>query len=128
MVATGGWFVIVSHIHPSTAEGMAFLSETLVPALQEESCPDSVRRNTGEEEEEKEGGASFWSVDVHCGDDGDTDGGGREESEEGRGAEEAGGDEDCRRGVGHDDDGASGQIGPSAYMARKVDNRVRARK
>ncbi|CAN0593556.1 unnamed protein product, partial [Ectocarpus sp. 12 AP-2014] len=35
VVAPGGWFVVVSHIHPSTPEGMALLSEVLVPGLRE---------------------------------------------------------------------------------------------
>lgn len=138
--------MIVSHIHPSSPEGMELLSETLVPALQDSSFssgPAASRseggRRGGEGEEEEEHREAFlWSVDVHCGGtDGDDDdgGGGSEgdsESDVSAGADEDGdGEGRAARGVeekpggGEDGDGdgdgdASGQVGPSAYMARKV--------
>lgn len=112
--------MIVSHIHPSTPEGMELLSETLVPALQDSSSFPGGRKG-GEEEGEgdDDNREEFcWSVDVHCGadDEGeDVDGSGQEESEGGSDAS-GGGDEGERDG----DDSGSAQIGPSAYMARKV--------
>ncbi|CAN0178333.1 unnamed protein product [Scytosiphon promiscuus] len=115
VAAPGGWFVIVSHIHPSTIEGVELMTETLLPALQ-----DAASVSEGQDETE----AFFWTVDVHCGDvddgegdsevDSDADGGGN-----GGGAGRHLGD---RRG----DDGGSGateEVGPSAYMARKVTRR-----
>lgn len=82
--------MVVSHIHPSAPEGMAFLSETLVPALRSSSSV-SAEGKEGEYEE-----AFFWTVDVHCADE--------EEEEE---------DSDDQSASGQ-------SVGPSAYMARKV--------
>lgn len=107
MVAPGGWFVIVSHIHPSTIEGVELLSEALVPGLQDSASAG--------------GDAFLWSVDIHCGEaDGDGEDG-EVDQEEDDGIGEAGG----KRGVGEikEDGGATG-LGPSVYMARKVRERM----
>lgn len=127
--------MIVSHIHPSTVEGVALLSEAMVPALQDSA-------SAGEEE-------FFWSVDIHCasgGDDSDSggsdNGGGgsgsgddgigsdRSSSDAGgsdsgasdgeRSGEERGGKAAEEKGEGGGGGGDSDSLGPSAYMARKV--------
>lgn len=100
--APGGWFVIVSHIHPSTAEGAALMSEAFVPGLHDSTAAREGRGSdsSGARAKEKEEEAFFWSVDVHCGGGGDEDG----KDEEGEG----------------DRDMSDGSGGPSVYMARKV--------
>lgn len=50
VTAMGGWFVVVSHVHPSSEEGMEFLSDAFAAGL-EDSTPH---------------GEAIWSVDVHC--------------------------------------------------------------
>ncbi|CAN0044779.1 unnamed protein product, partial [Hapterophycus canaliculatus] len=115
VVAPGGWFVIVSHVHPSTIEGVELMTETLVPALQ-----DAASVSFGQEETE----AFFWTVDVHCGDVEYGDGDNEEDSDGGNDdtRAEGGREEDGSRAGAGDGDGKSktDQIGPSAYMARKV--------
>eukprot|EP00752_Nemacystus_decipiens_P002602 g2435.t1 len=135
VAAPGGWYIVVSHAHPSTAEGMEVLSETLVPALLESSYSTPVGRKgtkEGQEEDDDDGCRQdfFWSIDVHCGGgDGDDRGGGHEDDEGegdadggGGGDDEAGGEcgggEEDGRGGG--DSRAGGQVGPSVYMARKM--------
>lgn len=140
VVAPGGWFMIVSHIHPSTTEGMELLSETLVPALQDSSSSVPVAKkgkkkvdDDDEEEEQEEDDSDrqdfFWSVDVHCGggDEDEDDHGGDQEDSEGEsgasgsgGADEEGGGEHSGEDEHDGGDSAGGQVGPSAYMARKV--------
>ncbi|CAM9834496.1 unnamed protein product, partial [Ectocarpus fasciculatus] len=89
VVTPGGWFVVVSHIHPSSPEGMAFLEETLVPALRDASSSVSVSAaGGGEGKGEHDGEAFFWSVDVHCSDDVEEEE--EEEEEEDSGAEGGG--------------------------------------
>ncbi|CAM9411450.1 unnamed protein product, partial [Ectocarpus sp. 12 AP-2014] len=141
VVAPGGWFVVVSHIHPYTPEGMALLSEVLVPGLRESSSSlSSVGEGGGCEGKEGEYEEAYeyeevysWSVDVHCA-DGDEEEEEEEEEEEkeengaggGRESGDGGGEEE-QHGHGHgdgDERSASGQsVGPSAYMARKVPRR-----
>lgn len=129
--------MIVSHIHPSTVEGVALLSEAMVPGLQDSA-------STGEEE-------FFWSVDIHCGSGGDgsdsegSDSGGGDSGDDGDGGSgsdgggtgvggsDRGASDGERGGEGPRGDGAekegegggsvgghSDSLGPSAYMARKV--------
>lgn len=113
--------MIVSHLHPSTAEGMELLSETLAPALQDASSFPVGRKDAegrGEEDDDDREDF-FWSVDVHCGggDEG-ADDGGHEGSEGENDANDGDGgaceDEEDRG------DSACSLVGPSAYMARKV--------
>ncbi|CAM9338250.1 unnamed protein product [Laminaria digitata] len=117
VVASGGWFVIVSHIHPNTVEGVALLSEAMVPGLQ-----DSASSAGGEE--------FFWSVDIHCGSgggsDGDSDG---SDSGDGGSGSGGGGSGEGRGGEAAEEEGEGGggngdSLGPSAYMARKVAKRT----
>ncbi|CAM9511911.1 unnamed protein product [Choristocarpus tenellus] len=51
VLAWDGWFMVVSHVSPDTAEGMELLSEALLVGLRD-STPASE---------------SMWSVDAHCG-------------------------------------------------------------
>ena len=130
VVAPGGWLVIVSHINPSTVEGIVLLSEVMVPGLQDSA-------SAGEEE-------FFWSVDVHCGsgggdgsdseESGSGDGGGGSchgGSGSGGGGSDSGADGEKRNGedrrveAAEEEDEGSGNgdsdsLGPSVYMARKV--------
>lgn len=106
-MAPGGWYVIVSHIHPSTTEGAELMAETLVPALQDASSVPG-----GQEE------AFFWTVDVHCGDVDDSEG----DSDGGPDSAGVAGGRDTIDGRAGDGGGAADQIGPSAYMARKVND------
>lgn len=77
VTAPGGWFIVVSHVHPSSAEGEELLSEALLEGLRD-SDP------------EKE---ALWSVDVHCEE--------LEEDEHGNGhGDEGDGDEGQGTGVG----------------------------
>ncbi|CAM9961200.1 unnamed protein product [Discosporangium mesarthrocarpum] len=74
VLAIGGIFMLVSHVRPSSDEGMELLSKTLLAGLQE-STPASEAR---------------WSVDIHCGEEAedeeeDKDGGGESGCETGEG-------------------------------------------